>query len=186
MLIKRTTKLLGDPCHSVSRAWKINSFIDDFLRATGIWRLRYHIRRRISLAKYGGFECGRRRENPVNSSRFPGPDHWDLDGKDRTCSYCGSWHPEEFLAFCDEVITNPDVQVRISLSDKRYKIYVDRPGIRNASYGAIKFYMMHAPQSIPDEEGNFFYGAAFIDKVNEALKVSNKKFEIVMKRSFPG
>lgn len=40
----------------------------------------------------------------------------------------------------------------IELSDKTYKIYLHRPGIRNASQGAIKFYMQHVPRTADGKE----------------------------------
>ena len=37
---------------------------------------------------------------------------------------------------------------KIDVSDKRYKVYVRRPGVINASAGAIKFYNWHLPSEV--------------------------------------
>lgn len=72
-------------------------------------------------------------------------DYWRKVGPDRTCSFCGSMHPQDFMAFLQRVIDEGD-DVRLERSDKRYKIYLHRPGISNAFDGAIKFYTQHLTQ----------------------------------------
>lgn len=62
------------------------------------------------------FDCGRMAESPSWSQRF-GHAFWEAD---RTCSYCGSAHPEDFLnAVADGFQVTP--------TDKNYKAYVDLP-----------------------------------------------------------
>ena len=93
------------------------------------------------------FRCHRRDENPLADSAFPGQDHWHkfkTPHGDRVCSYCGSLHFEDFTALVKQAI-DPDSTVSIEASDKRYKVYVTRKGIRNAQEGGIKFYMQHCP-----------------------------------------
>lgn len=68
-------------------------------------------------------------------------DAWQQVGSDRVCSFCGSLHPADFEAVLKRVIE--DKKCSISLSDKSYKVYVNRPEIRNASEGAIKYYKQH-------------------------------------------
>lgn len=68
-------------------------------------------------------------------------DSWEKRGNDRVCSFCGSLHPADFEAVLKRVIS--DAKCSISLSDKGYKIYVNRPEIRNARDGAIKYYKQH-------------------------------------------
>lgn len=68
-------------------------------------------------------------------------DTWRTVGVDRVCSFCGSLHPADFEAVLERVIQ--DERCSISLSDKGYKVYVNRPEIRNASEGAIKYYKQH-------------------------------------------
>lgn len=97
--------------------------------------------------------CPRRAEGPLYAEE--NADTWNVYGADRTCSYCGSWHPDEFLAF---VKTVDGVDGHLDVSDKKYKIYVRRKGIKNAGEGAIKFYFQHAPKD-----------QAFYDAVNEAV-----------------
>lgn len=95
--------------------------------------------------------CPRRRhvglDNPDSPFLVSGEDldTWNIAGADRVCSYCGGWHPDEFLAFL--------VDGRIDLSDKGYKFYVRRPGVGNAVEGAIKFYTWHiADDRVPEFE----------------------------------
>lgn len=89
-------------------------------------------------------------------------DHtWDKEKNgDHTCSFCGSWKTDEFLKFCKESETG-----FLEVSDKKYKIYVKRPGISNAGEGPIKFYTMHLDPRTSDED---------IKIINEAVKRLNK------------
>lgn len=94
------------------------------------------------------------------------PDTWDL-GQDgyRTCSFCGSIHPDDFMDICRKTLT--DERYAVEPSDKRYKVYVRQPGVKNASMGAIKFYMGHAPaKPTPDDQLTY----------SQAVKVSNDRY----------
>lgn len=68
-------------------------------------------------------------------------DRWEQVGNDRVCSFCGSLHPADFESVLKRVIE--DERCSISLSDKTYKIYINRPEIHNAMQGAIKYYKQH-------------------------------------------
>jgi hypothetical protein len=68
-------------------------------------------------------------------------DTWETVGSDRVCSFCGSLHPADFEAALRRVVT--DEQCSIMLSDKGYKVYINRPEVHNASEGAIKYYKQH-------------------------------------------
>jgi hypothetical protein len=68
-------------------------------------------------------------------------DAWEYVGNDRVCSFCGSLHPADFEQVLNRVIS--DDSCSISQSDKSYKVYINRPGIRNAHDGAIKYYKQH-------------------------------------------
>lgn len=175
MLIKKTTRWFGDPCDGRDRAYKINRFVENLLWKTRIGRIWQRFQKFLSQRKHGEFLCRRRKES---FRQWPGTDYWRKQGNDLCCSYCGSWHPEQFLAFCREVVSSPDINVRIEMSDKRYKIYATRPGIRNADYGAIKFYMHHAPLT---EDGRL-NDDDFVDTVNAAIDASHKKFAALMAR----
>lgn len=85
--------------------------------------------------------------------------------------------PIGFIAFLQEVLLNKSIEVRIEPTDKPYKYYVKRPKISNASEGAIKFYMHHAPK---DDTKPGFYEPEFIELLNRAIKVSVVKFEKFM------
>lgn len=76
--------------------------------------------------------CPRRAENPGANVAFPGPDEWrDEGGGVRTCSYCGSLHPEDVFRAAEN-------GVAFTPTDKNYKVYVDLK-VR----GAGKFYFQH-------------------------------------------
>lgn len=102
-----------------------------------------------------------------------GQDFWRRSGKDRTCSYCGSWHPEEFLAHVEKVIAHGGIDYRASLNDHKDKIYVDRPNVFNAGDGAIKFKTAHLWQYLRENNMN---ETPVIERVNKAMKLSNDEF----------
>lgn len=87
--------------------------------------------------------CPRRGELPP-SAQLPTQDVWRLVGLDRVCSFCGSIHPEDLRALLPNV---DGMQTHLDVSDRRHKVYIRRPGIRNAGDGAIKFYLVHGPPS---------------------------------------
>lgn len=68
----------------------------------------------------------------------------------RTCSFCGSLHPDDFFALVKASAEAPEdatyrTVIGIEPSDKPYKIYVHQPGVRNADEGGIKMYTHHLP-----------------------------------------
>lgn len=74
-------------------------------------------------------------------------DYWRvLPNNDRTCSFCGSMHPDSVL----EAVKQYGIQ-SIEQSTKSYKWYINRPGIKNASDGGIKYYRAHDTQEFIDE-----------------------------------
>lgn len=72
------------------------------------------------------FQCPRRSENPPLPN-YPDLDEWHDRGGIKTCSYCGSMSPDDFL---DAVRKG----VEITPTDKSYKAYVPGTG---------KFYFQH-------------------------------------------
>lgn len=100
----------------------------------------------------------------------PTLDYWETVGSDRCCSYCGSWHPDEFLAFL-KVVASPNQPGHIEGTRKNYKIYLHRPGISHAGQGAIKFYKWHLPAPV-DEETEALY--------REAMEVGFRKMMSAM------
>jgi hypothetical protein len=108
------------------------------------------------------------------------PQGWNTnENGDSTCSFCGSWHPKEFLAFLGEVTTNDDINIRITLNDGRDKIYVQRPTVKCAGQGAIKVYLIHVKQYI-EEKGLSMEKADY--KLHKALMVSKAKFARYMEQ----
>jgi hypothetical protein len=59
----------------------------------------------------------------------------------RTCSYCGSLHPDDVVDILYQFLEDP--AYHFSTTDKGYKFYANRPGTQNASQGGIKYYTWH-------------------------------------------
>lgn len=100
---------------------------------------------------------------------------------DRTCSFCGSLHPEDFEQLCEEA-ADPDTETRLEHSDKQYKVYVYRPGVKNAMDGGIKYYKQHSPEDP-------LWKLRVEPKFMRALDISRVKFERWMesfRRTRPG
>lgn len=122
------------------------------------------------------FVCPHRDTAFDKVSNYPTKDRWvpHKNGIDRTCSYCGGIHPDDFVpilkASCD-----PVDETYISPSDKPWKIYLSRPGIKNADDGAIKTYGGHGlPTGFTYEE--------FLALLKEAQKASRPKIELTIQR----
>jgi len=126
-------------------------------------------------AQFGAATCGRRMTEMGPWEYREGLDWWEPQPNgERDCSFCGSMHPEDFDRFLDKVIADPDIHVRVGVTDKRYKFYVQRPEIKNAMEGPIKFYTHHAPAEwLP-------VGSPAQVKLQQACRVSAEKFEQVM------
>lgn len=71
-------------------------------------------------------------------------DTWNIEPNgDRTCSFCGSLHFDDFEK-CVDLCLRDVSKCRIEKAmGKNYKIYVTRPEIKNAGEGGIKFYTWH-------------------------------------------
>ena len=63
------------------------------------------------------------------------PDTWQNKGVVRTCSYCGSLHPEAFMKLATE-------GSELGPTDKNYKVYIKAPLLDVAM---PKFYFQHLP-----------------------------------------
>ena len=100
-----------------------------------------------------GVTCPRRagvEQIPYSS----GQDYWYKQGPDRKCSFCGSIHPDDLHLIIDDM----NSQVILEASKKNYKVYIRRPGIINAGFGAIKWYVWHGDDIL-------------IEKVNARLEL---------------
>ncbi len=106
----------------------------------------------------GRHRCGRRLDPVFDADHREFPDTWDLgpDGN-RTCSYCGSIHPDDLMVICAKTLT--DRRYGVEGTDKSYKLYVRQPGVRNAGQGAIKFYQCHVPDHPRQAEQNLLDAA---------------------------
>lgn len=129
----------------------------------------YRLRQRI-FAFAGRQFCGRRGESHFGMTLEQMPDTWDLgpDGN-RTCSYCGSIHSDDLMKICRLVLT--DERYAIEGTTKSYKVYVRQPGVRNASEGAIKFYMAHAPSAPTPEDQQLFADAVRVSSERHARRM---------------
>ena len=112
-----------------------------------------------------GFSCPRRPQFGPGGSVFSKPqnDVWQQVGPDRCCSCCGSIHPDDLRALLPTVDGG---MVRLEVADRRHKVYIRRPGIRNASEGAIKFYLCHGP---PNSDVSFW------KMLSDAANLSRRK-----------
>jgi hypothetical protein len=136
-----------------------------------LWMFR--LRRRL-FAFAGKQRCGRR-----GSQFFDGkteallPDTWNLgpDGN-RTCSYCGSIHPDDLMKICRLSLEDP--RYGIEGTTKSYKVYVKQPGVRNAGEGAIKFYMAHVPSPVSKEDQELYAKAVAISNKREEERWANR------------
>lgn len=127
----------------------------------------------------GRQRCGRRDDLfGVNWKDGKAPDRWDLgpDGN-RTCSYCGSIHPDDLLEICRKTLA--DERYGVEGTTKSYKVYVRQPGVRNAGEGAIKFYMHHAPPTPAQADQDLF------DKAMQLTRERQKKRWAVVRASLP-
>ena len=97
---------------------------------------------------------------------------WLRQGQDRCCSFCGSWHPLEFLAFVREVTNNEDPHKRIDINEHHTKFYIIRPGVRKRSQGAIIIYQKHLEQYIEEMEID---PEIVMAQIAKALELSRKK-----------
>jgi hypothetical protein len=79
--------------------------------------------------------CPRRSEMGITDSshpfKVPNSDHWRMRDGHRTCSWCGSLHPDDFME-CAEV------GKKLTPTDKNYKVYVDN---------TTKFYFQHLSEA---------------------------------------
>lgn len=130
----------------------------------------FRLRQRL-FAFAGRQRCGRRDESWYGElGDTTEPDTWDRgpDGN-RTCSYCGSLHPEDFFvlvkAAADAGPDAGDDVPSINPSDKGYKIYVRQKGVRNASEGGIKFYTQHLPRPVSEERNKEYADAVQLSRI---------------------
>jgi hypothetical protein len=113
---------------------------------------------KVTLAKLEGNQhsCPRRMGELGPWDRKENLDWWNETGEDRTCSFCGSGHPEDVLAFLKQV--DGEKFSAEMATGKNYKLYLSGKA-KNAGEGMIKFYMQHL--SVMPEE--------FRDAFSEAL-----------------
>jgi hypothetical protein len=97
-------------------------------------------------------------------------DYWRKQGRDRCCSYCGSWHFEEFMIFVKQVIVFDGRRGTLELNDSKTKIYVEQPNVHNSDEGAVKFKLAH----IPVEK---WKDSITLNLINRALAISHLRFK---------
>lgn len=78
--------------------------------------------------------------NSVNENN-PNPDRWDVRDGFRSCSYCGSIHPDDLL----ELIKKHGISI-IEPTDKSYKCYINAP-----NFNFCKYYFWHNTTELIDE-----------------------------------
>lgn len=122
-------------------------------RENAFWKLHFHFQAEHADK---GMRCGRR-AGTIRAAD-PDVDFWEVEPNgDRTCSYCGSLHPDDFTEIIEGYAEGKE-GFHFDLSTKAYKRYAHRPGVKNATEGGIKFYAHH----LPDE------GAPELQRLREA------------------
>lgn len=103
---------------------------------------------KIKLA--GVQTCGRRMQEVGPWEHTAGLDYWELVGKDKICSFCGSLAPSSVL----EIVKEKGAKV-IEIA-KTYKWYVKRDDVPNAAFGGIKYYRHHdTPEFLEEMQALF-------------------------------
>ena len=82
---------------------------------------------------------------PLNEA--DGVDQWrDMPDGTRTCSFCGSLHEDDFIDIVKRYLDG-EAGYKFDYTTKNYKFYANRPGVKNASDGGIKFYISHVDRT---------------------------------------
>ena len=120
------------------------------------------------------FLCGRR--TGLSSRIMDGlPDCWQKEPNgDHTCLHCGSLSEADLFDIIDHYLKGEE-GYRFETTDKGYKVYANRPGVRNAGDGGIKFYGHHADHTHPD----FRKRAELFGK---AVQLSHERFRALVER----
>src|SRR5688572_23409896 len=99
--------------------------------------------------KEPSFNCGRRAEGPGMPPAEEILDGWNIaPNGDKTCSYCGSLSEEDFIDILEKYSAG-EPGYHFETTTKGYKWYAQRPGVKNASEGGIKFYSAHIQNDDP-------------------------------------
>lgn len=77
-----------------------------------------------------------------------GQPRWRMTGKDRTCAFCGSMDPEDFYILC----LDPNNFDHLEVNDSRETVRFGRPGISNATEGAIKVKVAHIQTALTKDQ----------------------------------
>lgn len=101
-----------------------------------------------------------------------GLDGWRqyLNGE-RICTFCGSLHPDDFMNLVADA-TKEGAEVEIEPSTKDYKVYVNRPSVKNAFEGGIKFYKQHFVGEPTEEQTATFRQAIAISRARLQARFS--------------
>lgn len=121
------------------------------------WKLRGHVDEKHPDE---GFRCPRRLEVPF-LPEDKSKDWWHQRGSHRSCSYCGSMHPDDLFAAIEAKGT-------VTGTDKNYKIYCDVPATETAPAAShVKFYFQHLDAAGQDR---------FIELYNSKAMVLEPRF----------
>ncbi len=127
-----------DPISSSSHAVKSRKRTRSFTEPLWLFRLRQRLFCFAGAIKCSGYDAT-----------------WDWGPDDnRTCSCCGSIHPDDLMEICRKTLV--DDRYGVEGATKSYKVYVRQPGVVNAGHGAIKFYMHHAPANPTKADQDLF------------------------------
>ena len=140
-----------------------------------VYREAFHttVLRTVPNPDEGEVELPRDERCPLDDGRMFNqlPALWRKVGDDRCCNYCGSIHPDDFLAMLDKFIDPQLPYWYLEMNDRRDKIYLHRPEIKNAMDGAIKIKTAHLDGY--DQEG-------VEQRINDALSSGKTKWDTVI------
>lgn len=108
----------------------------------------------------GGFNmggCGRK------------PDWRTEPNGDRTCAYCGSLSQADIIDIMYRYIAG-EKGYKFGTTDKGYKIYANRPNVRNAGDGGIKFYTNHIEDETEFEAAWQLVIPVYLQRTKEARR----------------
>jgi len=149
----------------------LRSMLARLNRAKWLFRLWYKDFDRRYIGRYAPQTCPRRILEVGPWSRDKDSDFWiPRPNGDSCCSFCGSAHPDVFFRVLNEA-ADPNSSTYISLSDKRYKIYLQIDGVVNAMEGPIKFYTQHLADYQDFKDRRDEWNALFV----AAVQASNTK-----------
>jgi hypothetical protein len=116
-------------------------------------------------------------------SRVPceGADFWvERENGDLCCSYCGGWHPEQFIRFCSKVAEDPSLYIRVEHARQDGKFWITQPDVKNALQGAVKAWRVHLEKWLENLDLGVEVEVITEEFIQKAIKASERKNRIIL------